>query len=113
VSYALLKLSPAPVVFDGDKIVIDPGNNGYRVERDNCTVQVGAVERQAEHRTWSSGPANFQNMPREMVGGTGIEPVTPSMSTTCSTAELTAPGTCICDVTGGICDVCHPEKCCG
>jgi hypothetical protein len=27
---------------------------------------------------------------RKMVGGTGIEPVTPAMSTQCSTAELTA-----------------------
>jgi hypothetical protein len=27
----------------------------------------------------------------EMVGGTGIEPVTPCLSSTCSTAELTAP----------------------
>ncbi len=27
---------------------------------------------------------------RRMVGGTGIEPVAPAMSTQCSTAELTA-----------------------
>jgi hypothetical protein len=43
----------------------------------------------------------------EMVGGTGIEPVTPCMSSKCSTAELTAPKTyCTCpgDALDDACD---------
>ena len=56
-----------------------------QISRNHCTRNYGAYPKVTHP------PATYTYIREEMVGVTGIEPVTPSMSTKCSPAELHPP----------------------